>query len=613
MTTGLTAVVAGLPGLADRLRATGQFATIFETDSVSGFRDLVRGAMKGVATKDNTILIFSDTIHDDLPEMNFDRILSGLSTWRVVLIERTANAAALAQRHPHVGLLRSPLTLNLLIGGLSSAAAGLPGASALSPVSDGFDPLDFDAPLGLAPTTGSAAAAPAWNSAPVATDTPPEAPIADVVSNTTEPPAAQQPAQQPPAEQPPASIVPDAWGAPVTEQVTDPVVPAETATTQPVATPWSTSTVPAFPEPAPAFAEPQSPTPTPTVPDAWSQAAQADAQPASALPVALRPLTGPAWAGQQAPAGPVLRGGEQRIMPAGQQRRGWVITVTAPKGGVGKSSFSLNLAVALALRLRAEGKTVCLIDANFQQADIAKYLDLFNAPTIVNLAMDPTLRSRDRIMGSLAHVPQYNLHCLLGPSSTTEATPASIHSRLYNEVVTLLKEKFDYIIIDTPVAERYHDILADFAVPIADYLVIPTIPSYQTLLNVNRWLGEAVVSPKSAGGLGIPMDRIGVVLNRAEDDVDCDEEDVRAELGRWTFLGTIPESTEWKRANNRHEVAAAGNYGDLNEALRHILYRATTDPSTGAHEPALAPGTPIETQRKGGVLSGLRRRMRKGN
>lgn len=596
MTTGLTAVVAGLPGLADRLRATGQFSTIFETDSVSGFRDLVRGAMKGSATKDNTVLIFGDDIRDDLPEMNFDRILSGLSTWRVVLVERTPNASALAQRHPHVGLLRTPLTLNLLLGGISSAIAGLPGAPALSPVQDGFETLDFDAPQGVVP----AALAPAWGTT-APQDTPAPTPVA-------ESPTVAFPVPQPPAEQPTPAVL-DAWGPPAPAEapptpVAEPAVPA--------VTPWSNATsVPAFPEPAPAFTTPPN-TPAPATqaaPDAWSQAAQAEAQPVSALPVALRPLAGPAWGAQAGPAGPALRGGEQRIMPAGPQRRGWVITVTAPKGGVGKSSFSLNLAVALALRLRAQGKTVCLVDANFQQADIAKYLDLFNAPTIVNLAMDPTLRSRDRIMGSLAHVPQYNLHCLLGPSSTTEATPASIHSRLYNEVVTLLKEKFDYIIIDTPVAERYHDILADFAVPIADYLVVPTIPSIQTLINVNRWLGEAVVTPKSAGGLGIPIDRIGVVLNRAEDDVDCDEEDVRGELGRWTFLGTIPESREWKRANNRNEVAAAGNYADLNEALRHILFKATTDPTTGAYEAALAPGTAIETQRKGGgLLSRLRGR-----
>ena len=590
MTTGLTAVVAGLPGLADRLRATGQFSTIFETDSVSGFRDLVRGAMKGTAVKENTVLIFGDDIRDDLPEMNFDRILSSLSSWRVVLVERTPNASALAQRHPHVGLLRSPLTLNLLLGGLSSAVAGLPGATALSPVQDGFETLDFDAPQGVVP----AALAPAWGAA--ATQA---APAPAPVVETSAPPAVGFPAQQPPVEQPAPAII-DAWGPPPTPQT--PPAPEPAA---PAVTPWSnTAPVPAFPEPAPAF----STQPSTPAPDAWSQAAQAEAQPVSALPVALRPLTGPAWGGQAGTAGPVLRGGEQRIVPAGQQRRGWVITVTAPKGGVGKSSFSLNLSVALALRLRAQGKTVCLVDANFQQADIAKYLDLFNAPTIVSLAMDPTLRSRDRIMGSLAHVPQYNLHCLLGPSSTAEANPAVLHSRLYNEVVTLLKEKFDYIIIDTPVAERYHDILADFAVPIADYLVIPTIPSIQTLINVNRWLGEAVVTPKSAGGYGIPIDRIGVVLNRAEEDVDCDEEDVRGELGRWTFLGTIPESREWKRANNRNEVAAAGNYADLNEALRHILFKATTDPTSGVYEPALAPGHAIEPQRKAGIMGILRRR-----
>jgi cellulose biosynthesis protein BcsQ len=258
--------------------------------------------------------------------------------------------------------------------------------------------------------------------------------------------------------------------------------------------------------------------------------------------------------------------------------------VGAPKGGTGKSTMALTLAVTLGLRLRLPGRTVALVDANIQQSDSGLYLGGSHTPTVMELVRDQSLITPESVNQGLQHRHDLNLSVLLGPNSSVDANPAYLNSDLYNRVLDAMKFNYDYIIIDTPVAERYHDLVSGFAVPQADFLIVPAIPSYQTLVNINRWLKETVSAPRSANGLGVPYERIGVVLNRAEEDISCGEEEVKQELGSWQFLGSIPESKEWKRANNEHRLVALSNLHDLNEALVHILNQAT-----GFVEPYLSP------------------------
>lgn len=281
-------------------------------------------------------------------------------------------------------------------------------------------------------------------------------------------------------------------------------------------------------------------------------------------------------------------------------RRGYTIAVTSPKGGTGKSTLSLNLAVTLGLRLRAHGKTVCIVDLNIQQGDTAKYLGL-SGPTISKLAKDQTLVSRDRIRNALEEIGQYNLFALLAPHDTVEANPDFLNPALYRRVLAVLRELFDYIILDCPVAERFHDLVSEFAIPESDYVLIPAIPSPQTCMNINRWLNEFVRAPRAVGGLEIPNDKIGVVLNRAEDDIDFDLDAVEAELAGTAVIGAIPESKAWKRANVRYEVVAAQNIPDLNLAMIHVLHAAT-----GYVEVGLAPPEGQTVQKEGSLRSVLR-------
>ena len=143
----------------------------------------------------------------------------------------------------------------------------------------------------------------------------------------------------------------------------------------------------------------------------------------------------------------------------------------------------------------------------------------------------------------------------------------------------LLKHHYDYIFIDTPVAEKYHPLFEQFALPCADYIVVPVTPNVTALHDADMWLASAVVSdPRTRRG-GIDVSKIGIVLNRAEDNVGCDELEVQKSMARWNYLGAIPETSEWKLANNKNELVVTKQYANINNALTAILYRATGEPS----------------------------------
>jgi hypothetical protein len=183
------------------------------------------------------------------------------------------------------------------------------------------------------------------------------------------------------------------------------------------------------------------------------------------------------------------------------RRKGYVITVTSPKGGTGKSSVAINAAVYLGMHLRGSGQRVCLIDANFQQADTGKLLNQYT-PNIGNILRDQASIVPERIEEYLVERPNWNTSFLLGPATPKDASPMHYNSQLYSRIVDALRQRFDYILIDTPVAEVYHDILRGFALPEANYIVVPIVPAIYTLMNADAWL-RTITLPRHSGGDGI--------------------------------------------------------------------------------------------------------------
>jgi MinD-like ATPase involved in chromosome partitioning or flagellar assembly len=264
--------------------------------------------------------------------------------------------------------------------------------------------------------------------------------------------------------------------------------------------------------------------------------------------------------------------------PPAAPRRGRVIAVASAKGGVGKTSAAVNLSVYAARILQAAGRpgTAVIVDTNFQQADVARYLNL-QSPTILDLFRTSATPTPETVRGQLAQVPGIELYALLGPPDAVSADPALINSALYRRILPVLRQAFDFVFVDTPVAELYHVTFTDLILPEADAILVPVEPNRVTLEAARSWL-KAITMPQLARGGGVAPDRLSLILNRARADVDCGPEEVMDLMPGWRFVGMIPEDQEWMQAVNTYQLTAMSAGSDLEATFRGILQAVTGDP-----------------------------------
>ena len=120
-----------------------------------------------------------------------------------------------------------------------------------------------------------------------------------------------------------------------------------------------------------------------------------------------------------------------------------MVTVFSPKGGVGKTTMAVNLALALTEK---GARKVCLVDLDLAFGDVAITMQLF-----------PT-HSIEQAVGSEDSVDQPMLDGLLTrhkDSLMVLAAPAHPDVRervtpvLISRILKTLKEEFDYVVVDT--------------------------------------------------------------------------------------------------------------------------------------------------------------------
>ncbi len=120
-----------------------------------------------------------------------------------------------------------------------------------------------------------------------------------------------------------------------------------------------------------------------------------------------------------------------------------VICVVSPKGGVGKSTVSTNLATGLARHAPGD---VVIVDLDFQFGDVAASLRLTPEHTFTDLVRAPgpldALTLKVHLAGSNA-----GLFALCAPEEPAEAD--LIEPDHVKQVISLLASEFRYVVIDT--------------------------------------------------------------------------------------------------------------------------------------------------------------------
>jgi pilus assembly protein CpaE len=184
------------------------------------------------------------------------------------------------------------------------------------------------------------------------------------------------------------------------------------------------------------------------------------------------------------------------------ERNGKVITVFSPKGGVGKTTVAVNLAVALSGTGAAR---VCLVDLDLAFGDVAITLQLIPEHTIAE-AVDA---EEHLDFGFLETLLTRHENCSILAAPTHPEGKDRISPALVRRVLRVLRRHFDYIIVDT--SPSFDDQVLH-AFDETDECVLVATLDVPTVKNMK-------VAIETLDGLDLVRGHRHLLLNRADDEV----------------------------------------------------------------------------------------------
>ncbi len=216
-------------------------------------------------------------------------------------------------------------------------------------------------------------------------------------------------------------------------------------------------------------------------------------------------------------------------------RDGRVITVFSPKGGVGKTTMTVNLALALG-RTRA---AVCVVDLDLAFGDVAITLQMIPDHTIAEAGEASDQDLDYSLLQTLLTKHMSGITILAAPTHPEgrDLVTASIARR----VIQTLRRHFDYVVIDTP--PGFDDqVLGAFDE--TDECVIVTTLDVPTIKNTK-------VALETLDLLRLVPHGRHLILNRADEEVGLSLANVEEILGMQVST-SLPSSSA---------VASATNHG----------------------------------------------------
>lgn len=199
---------------------------------------------------------------------------------------------------------------------------------------------------------------------------------------------------------------------------------------------------------------------------------------------------------------------------------GHVIAVTGGKGGVGKSTTTINLGVSL----RMDGYTVALVDADVEMPNLMEML---------GIQADYTIHD---VLSGTAGVAQATVKIGQGfaaiPGDSALSSYGSIEPERLNTVVDTLATSYDYVLLDTGAGLSYDDL---FPIGLADEIILVSSPDSAAVENAKRT--QSFVRRLNR--------RVrGVVITKANDDVT----DALVRQFDTELLGVIPRDEAVSRS-----------------------------------------------------------------
>jgi cellulose biosynthesis protein BcsQ len=235
------------------------------------------------------------------------------------------------------------------------------------------------------------------------------------------------------------------------------------------------------------------------------------------------------------------------------------ITVTSSKGGSGKSTASILLAGSIARASADAGRplSVCLIDLDTRDGQVASLIGKF-MPTALNIRVQPVW-DEERIRRNLVHADGLGIDTLLAP--IRPRTADTVGPDFYRTIVRSLQRMYDVVIMDTSV-QYLEPLIAEVALGEADEILFVTTLASTAVQGMARALRE-ITAPLDESGLGIPREKIGIIVNQSVANVGMERDQVLAAGLGVPVVGVIPLATK--------DVLTATNLNRMYALLDHPL------------------------------------------
>lgn len=130
-----------------------------------------------------------------------------------------------------------------------------------------------------------------------------------------------------------------------------------------------------------------------------------------------------------------------------RNRHGLILPVYAAAGGVGATTFAVNLAWEMAQHTRKTDQRVALVDLDFQYGSVATLLDLPRRDAVFELLTEPSSIDADTLGQAMTSFKS-SMAVLSAPP---EAMPLDIIAPEHvQKILSLLRERYDFVVVDLP-------------------------------------------------------------------------------------------------------------------------------------------------------------------
>jgi pilus assembly protein CpaE len=248
---------------------------------------------------------------------------------------------------------------------------------------------------------------------------------------------------------------------------------------------------------------------------------------------------------------------------------GKVISVYSNKGGLGKTSLSVNLAASIA---SLGVHSVALIDLNLQLGDVATFLDLNPRYTISDISKNIERLDEDYMKSSFEKVnfpkinPVGSIYVLADPVSVEQCEEISADH--INTIVTLCKDYFDFVILDLSATLDNKTITA---IDLSDSILLVTLANLPSIKSANRVLSLFKQ-------LGYPDEKIRIILNRYSKFDEITADDIAEVLNKSVFAKIDNNYQLMCASINKGEPAIAMDaHANVNQAFMSLARTLTAN------------------------------------